>query len=201
MNPEFDKYIENAKPFAQPILKHLRELIHSVCPAVEEKIKWGFPHFDYKGVMMCSMAAFKEHAVFGFWKASIMDDPDNILSVAERASMGHMGRLQSLQDLPIDKILIKYIKEAVRLNDEGIKLPEKVKVTEKKELVLADDFKKAINRHPKALDVFDNFSYTNKKEYIEWIEGSKSEDTRIKRMEQAAEWISEGKIRHWKYQK
>jgi len=42
---------------------------------VEEKEKWGFPHFDYKGEMMSSLAAFKQHAVFGFWKASLMKDP------------------------------------------------------------------------------------------------------------------------------
>lgn len=34
-----DQYIAKAQPFAQPILNHLRELIHEVCPEVEEKMK------------------------------------------------------------------------------------------------------------------------------------------------------------------
>ena len=55
-----DSYISKSADFAKPILIHLRELVHLSCPEVEEKIKWGFPHFDYKG-MMCSMASFKKH--------------------------------------------------------------------------------------------------------------------------------------------
>ena len=72
---EIDDYINKAADFAKPILTHIRALVHATCPAVEEKMKWSFPHFDYKGEMMCSMAAFKQHAVFGFWKAALMKDP------------------------------------------------------------------------------------------------------------------------------
>jgi len=60
-NKDIDDYIEKSAAFAKPILLHLRQLIHKTCPEVEERIKWGFPHFDYKGQMMCSMAAFKKH--------------------------------------------------------------------------------------------------------------------------------------------
>ena len=73
-SPAIDQYIEQAAPFAQPILRHLRELVHRACPEAEEKLKWGFPHFDYKGVYT-SMAAFKEHCAFSFWKAKLMNDP------------------------------------------------------------------------------------------------------------------------------
>jgi len=66
-DPRVTAYIRKAAPFARPILTYLRSVIHTACPGVEERIKWSFPHFDYNGKMMCSMAAFKEHAVFGFW--------------------------------------------------------------------------------------------------------------------------------------
>jgi uncharacterized protein YdeI (YjbR/CyaY-like superfamily) len=201
MNPEFDRYIDAAQEFAKPILMHLRKLIHQVCPEVEEKMKWSFPHFDYKGSMLCSMASFKEHCAFGFWKASIIDDTEGILSLSEKESMGHLGKLRSLNDLPDDAVLIKYIKEAMRLNDLGIKLPSTNKKVEKKELIVSEDFNQAISENKNAREIFDRFSYSNKKDYIEWIEDAKTETTRIKRMQQAVEWISEGKSRHWKYQK
>lgn len=70
-----DAYIENAQPFAQPILRDIRDIVHAACPDVEETIKWSFPHFDYQGIM-CSMASFKEHAAFGFWKGSLIKDAD-----------------------------------------------------------------------------------------------------------------------------
>ncbi len=116
-----DDYIAKSADFAKPILNHLRHLVHIACPKVEERIKWSFPNFDYKGPF-CSMAAFKEHCSFGFWKAAIMKDAEKLKSNQDN-SMGHLGKLKSLADLPSDYILISYIKEAVRLNDERIKLP------------------------------------------------------------------------------
>lgn len=53
-----DDYIEKSAEFARPILTHLRKIVHETNPDVEEKIKWGFAAFDYKGPL-CTMASFK----------------------------------------------------------------------------------------------------------------------------------------------
>jgi uncharacterized protein YdeI (YjbR/CyaY-like superfamily) len=193
-----DAYIAKSAAFAQPVLIHLRELIHTCCPEVEEKMKWSFPHFDYKG-MMCSMAAFKQHCAFGFWKASIMSDPKKLFVEGAEAAMGHLGRIMGLKDLPPDKVLMAYIKEAVKLNEEGVKLPARVKVSSKTELSVPDYFTKALNKNKKALKVFEAFSYSQKKEYTDWLTEAKTEETRNKRLATAVEWIAEGKIRNWKY--
>src|SRR4026207_417368 len=123
-----DDYIAKSADFAKPILNHIRQLVHTVCPQVEETIKWSFPNFDYKGVF-CSMAAFKAHCSFGFWKAALMSDATKMKD-NQKTAMGHMGKITSLKDLPPDKVLIAYIKEAAKLNDEGIKLPPRKKITE-----------------------------------------------------------------------
>ncbi len=120
-NEDVDQYIKKAQPFAQPILIHLRKLIHETCPNVEEKIKWGMPSFEYKG-LLCGFAAFKEHCTFGFWKASLMKDPTLMLNAKSEVAMGHLGRITSIKDLPSDKKIIGYIKEAMKLNDDGIKV-------------------------------------------------------------------------------
>ena len=67
-NEKVDAYIAKSQPFAQPILEHLRELVHQACPDV--KRKWSMPFFDYKGKMMCHMAAFKQHSAFSFYHAA-----------------------------------------------------------------------------------------------------------------------------------
>jgi uncharacterized protein YdeI (YjbR/CyaY-like superfamily) len=198
-NPSVDAYIKAAAPFAQPILNHLRELVHKACPAVEETIKWGFPHFDYKGIM-CSMAAFKEHCAFGFWKSALMNDKEKVMEVKEREAMGNFQKITSLADLPADKILIAYIKEAKMLNENAVKLPPRKKTTNKK-LVVPAYFLKAIKRNADAWKNFEKLSYSNKKDYLEWIEEAKTEATRQKRMDTSVEWISEGKSRNWKYMK
>jgi len=196
-----DVYIDKAADFAKPILVHLRELVHAACPDVEEAWKWSFPVFMYKGAIMCNLAAFKQHCSFGFWKASIMPDPDNILSVSDREGMGHLGKITSLKDLPKDTVLKKYIKAAMKLNDEGVKLPPRPKPTEKekKELQVPDYFTKELKKNKAAGELFNAFSYSHKKEYIEWFEEAKTDATRAKRVAQALEWIVEGKSRNWKY--
>ncbi|MGC4022484.1 MAG: YdeI/OmpD-associated family protein [Cyclobacteriaceae bacterium] len=195
-----DAYIAKSAEFARPILVHLRSLIHKACPEVVETIKWGFPNFDYKGVF-CSMAAFKQHCAFGFWKASLMDDPKGLLSPNDKGSMGNFDRITSVKDLPSDKILLGFIKQAVELNDQGVK--RKVKVTPRgsKTIDTPAYFLRALKKNKIALDIFENFAYSHRKEYIQWFEEAKTEETRQKRIAQAIEWIAEGKGRNWKYMK
>src|SRR5579872_2817142 len=120
-----DAYIEKAQPFAQPVLKHLRKLVHQTCPEAQETIKWGFASFDYRGPF-CSMASFKQHCVFGFWKTSLMKDPKGILDRKDEA-MGSLGRITGMHDLPPDKVIISFIKQAMELNEKGVKLPQREK--------------------------------------------------------------------------
>lgn len=193
-----DEYISKSADFAKPILIHLRELIHKSCPDVEEKVKWGFPHFDYKG-MMCHMAAFKNHCAFGFWKAELMKDKTLMQNAKSESAMGHLGKITSMKDLPSDRKLISYIKEAVKLNDEGVKLP--VKKKSGKEISVPDYFLKTLKKNKAAFNTFNNFSPSHKKEYIEWITEAKTDETRNRRIVKAIEWMSEGKPRNWKYMK
>lgn len=195
-----DAYIAKSADFARPILHHIRKLVHEVCPEVEEKMKWSFPHFDYKGEMMCSMAAFKQHASFGFWKAALMKDPVLLETARSEVAMGHLGKLISLKDLPTDKKMTAWIKEAMKLNEQGIKVA-KPKPAPRTELVIPDYFSKALAKNKKAKQVFEAFAYSHRKEYLQWITEAKTEETRNKRMATAIEWIAEGKGRNWKYAK
>jgi len=201
-DPRIDAYIKNAEPFARPILNHLRELIHEACPDVEETMKWSFPHFVYKGSTMCSMASFKRHMAFGFWKAALMKDGAKLVDTAKsEVAMGHMGRITSLKDLPGDKKMLAYIKEAAQLNEKGIKLPVKTKSAEPKKIETPAYLLAALKKNREAKKTYEGFSYSNKKEYITWLEEAKTEATRTKRLGEAIEWMAEGKIRNWKYLK
>ena len=192
-----DAYIAKAEPFAQPILNHLRALVHDVCPDVVETMKWSFPHFDYQGVI-CSMASFKQHAVFGFWKASLMKDKTLMDNAASETAMGHLGKIRSMKDLPSDKIMKSYIKEAMELNEMGAKVA-RTKPMKGRKVTVPASLKKALERNRKASKTFEEFSPSNKKEYVDWIVEAKTEETRDKRVKTAVEWMAEGKIRNWKY--
>jgi uncharacterized protein YdeI (YjbR/CyaY-like superfamily) len=194
-DPRIDDYIERSADFAKPILVHIRGIIHTACPEVEEKIKWSMPFFDYKGPL-CNMASFKQHCAFGFWKQSLIEGGD----FPEKNAMGSFGRITSVNDLPDDKTLISLIQEAVRLNENGVKVPKKAPA-ERKELIVPDDLKKALKTSARARETFDNFSYSHRKDYIEWIEEAKTQATRDKRLAATVQQLEEGKSRNWKYEK
>ncbi len=193
-----DAYISKSQDFARPVLNYLRSLVHAACPEIEETIKWGFPHFDYKG-MLCSMAAFTQHCAFGFWKMALMKEAKEMSEKNEYA-MGHLGKITGLNDLPTDKKILGWIKEAMKLNDNNIKLPERKKTVDKQEIETPVSLQKALTKN-KAAAIFNSLSPSHKKEYAEWINEAKTDDTRSKRIAQTIEWVLEGKSRNWKYMK
>ena len=199
-DPRIDTYIAKSADFAKPILKHLRELIHSACPDVEETLKWSMPSFMHKGIL-CGFAAFKEHATFGFWKGDLMFGGDKEAQKRANEAMGHFGRLTKLSELPSDKLLVGYIKEAMRLNDEGIKKVKPPKPKVKQELVVPPVLVAALKKNARAKETFEDFSYSHRKEYVEWISEAKQEETRARRLATAIEWLSQGKSRNWKYER
>ena len=196
-NEKIDAYIAKSQPFAQPILEYIRELVHTTCPDVEEKIKWSMPFFDYKGKMMCHMAAFKQHCAFGFFQAALMDEPMLIQNAESESAMGHLGRITSLKDLPPEKKLIGFIKKAMEITDDGKRLIKKA--APKTEYIVPSYITAAIKKNKKAFTTWEAFAPSHRKEYAAWIDEAKTEATKEKRITQATEWIAEGKQRHWKY--
>ena len=199
MDPRVDAYIEKSAAFAKPILEKMRKLIFQAAPDATETIKWSFPNYEVHGSMFCSMAAFKEHCSFGFWKASLLKDPEGILALAERNSMGHLDKLTTVKDLPADKILVAYLKEAALLNKNKVKVI-KPKTAPKKDLPIPKLLVAALKKNKKAQKAFEDFSPSQRREYIEWINEAKTEETQIRRVDSTVEWSAEGKTRNWKYQ-
>lgn len=195
-----DAYIAKSADFAKPILTHLRELVHKACPTVTETVKWGMPFFEYDGSLLCNMAGFKAHCSFGFWNASQMKDADSRLQVKDRGAMGNFDRITSLKDLPGDKAMMAYIREAATLIEKGVKKPA-VKKAPKPELPVPPELAAALKKNKKAQTTFDTFSPSQRREYIEWITEAKTDATRDKRVATTVEWLAEGKQRMWKYQK
>jgi uncharacterized protein YdeI (YjbR/CyaY-like superfamily) len=193
-DPRVDAYIARSADFARPILAHVREIVHAACPEIVETMKWSFPHFTYRG-LLCSMAAFKQHCTFGFWRGSLIlngTDPK------AREAMGNFGRITRLSDLPSKRVLAGYVKAAMRLNEAGVR-PSPRPRRPKQPLRIPADVKGALAGNAKAQATFDGFSPSQRREYVEWITEAKTPETRSRRLVTAVEWMAEGKSRNWKY--
>jgi uncharacterized protein YdeI (YjbR/CyaY-like superfamily) len=201
-NPRVDAYIAKSADFAKPILNHLRKLVHQGCPETEEAIKWGMPAFMYRGKILCHLAAFKAHCAFGFRHGDLLLAKNKRIVNKEDKAMGQFGRITALADLPKDKLILELIREATKLANADVKPSRKPKaVAPRKELVVPSSLSAALKKNKEALATFEDFSYSHKKEYVEWITEAKTEETRNRRVETALEWMSEGKSRNWKYMK
>jgi len=196
-DPRVDAYIARCAEFAQPILKHLRRVVHAASPAIEETMKWGMPFFVHRGIV-CNMAAFKQHCSFGFWRSDLVLDGDPRYGQAGGGMMQRFGRLTTLSDLPSDRQLTTWVRKAVELNAAGVKLPARPK-PKKKPLIVPPDLRAALRKNKKAAAAFAEFSYSHKKEYVDWITEAKRDETRQKRLATALTWMAGGKSRHWKY--
>lgn len=197
-----DQYIAKSNDFAKPILSRLRDLVHTHCPDVGESIKWSYPFFEYKGQNICAIQGYKAHCNFSFWNGKYMKDPNKVFKVMDKGSMGTIGNLKRVEDIPSEKIIKKYLLEAIKLSETGVKrnTDSKKKVATTK-LVAPKELLLAIKRNNSAQKHWNAFSASKQNDYIEWVTTAKRDATKAKRLKTTVEQLAEGKSRNWKYEK
>ena len=200
-NPKVDAYIAKSQPFAQPILSHIRELAHKACPDVEETIKGSMPFFELRGVVLGHMAAFKQHCAVGFWGPEMhaILREDGLLS---ENGMGSLGKVTSLKELPSDKKLLSYYRQAAGFVASGqrTKSIARIKKPPKPAPEVPAELSAALKKNKAAAKMFAGLSASCQREYVDWIVEAKRPETKEKRVAQSVQWIAEGKQRNWKYQ-
>lgn len=193
--PRIDAYIARAQPFARPILEKVRERVHATVPDADEAMKWSMPAYLVGGKILLITAAFKAHAALNFWRGKeIAGD------TTSDDAMGQFGKLASVDDLPPDGELDRLIREAAELA-KNAPAPRKPKAAPKPAPQMHPDFAAALASAPAAKAALDGFPPSAQRDYLEWISEAKQDSTRAKRIATAVEWLSEGKRRHWQYQR
>jgi uncharacterized protein YdeI (YjbR/CyaY-like superfamily) len=194
-DPRIDAYIAKAQPFARPILEKLRERVHAVVPDAEETIKWSMPAYTVGGKIVLITAAFKAHTALNFWRGQELRG-----DAANADAMGQFGKIRSVDELPSDDELDRLIREAAELATSA-PAPRKTKHEPKPAPELHPEFAAALAKAPNAKAVLDGFPPSAQRDYFEWIAEARQDATRQKRIATAVEWLSQGKRRHWKYEK
>ena len=162
---------------------------------LEEALKWGMPTLSHHGIV-AQIAGFKKHARLAFWKGALLES--TWLEVTGEAQvMGHI-RMEKPEDIPPEEVLVDLFVRAVDLNVRGIK-PSAPRVRKRAPLEPPDWFLAALQAAPPARAIFEAMPPSHQREYVEWLVDAKRDETRLRRLEQAVEWISEGKHRNWKH--
>jgi uncharacterized protein YdeI (YjbR/CyaY-like superfamily) len=193
-DPRIDAYIAKAAPFARPILEHVRTRVHAATPEAEETMKWSAPAYTVDGKILLITAAFKGHVALNFWRGQELRGAE-----ASRDAMGQFGKLTSIADLPGDQDFDALIRHAAELAKTA-PAPRQVKHEPKPPAEMHPDFAKALAASPKAKATLEGFPPSARRDYLDWIAEAKQDKTRAKRIDDAVQWLSEGKKRHWKYE-
>ena len=201
-HPAVDAYIARSAPFAQPILHHVRALLHQAVPGVQEEMKWSRPFFVFHGVILGNVSAFKAHCSVGLWGQE-MAEKLRADGIASKDGMGTLGKIAALTDLPSDKVLLSYLKHAASVITDGTRTKSMARPANRVAKPLAEvpaELAVALSQNPAAQATFQAFPPSCRKEYIDWVADAKRDETRARRVQEAVAMMAEGKRRHWKYE-
>src|SRR5262249_45763586 len=152
-----------------------------------EGLKWSSPFYMHKGIV-CMSPAFKNHCAFMFWHAEMRKQ---LRAQFDKATLASWRKMTDVKQLPPKATLVKLIKQAVAINESGIKPPKRV-AKDPDSLVVAADFQKALKGNKTAAEVFADFSYSHRREYMRYIDEAKKPETRARRIEQSVQMIARG---------
>ena len=194
-NPRVDEYIATAPDFAQPILSHLRGLVHQAVPGAVEEIKWSRPFFSVNGTIVCQMAAFKAHCGFGFWSPEMtaMLQADG---VDGSDGSGAVGKIRRMEDLPPKADLLRYLKHAAKrasAGDAASPMRGRVRTSTKAPIATPPELEAALAGSKAARATFDALPSGCRREYLEWITTARRPETRERRITDAVRMLAEGR--------
>ena len=192
---EINQYIAERPEWQRKLLVRLRQLIHSVDPSIEEAWRWNAPHFDHNGHIMLGMMAFKEHVAVWFHKGALIKDPKKLFEKADEKGMRSYKLFEA--DAIKEAAFTDLVKKAVTLNAKGVKITE-AKPT-RKALKVPKDLADVLQKDETARDHWKHFTYSRKKEYVEWITDARQEETRKRRIAESFQMIRQGVGKEDKY--
>ncbi len=185
------EYFDNVKVWKEELL-YFRELVLSM--GLEETIKWGGPCYIYNGKNVLGLADFKSYTGLWFFQGALLKDEKKFLVSGNKSTQAmRQWRFYSMAE--IKKAPIKsYIKETL------VHFKTNAKVTIEKKPLLIPDLLDTTLKKNKTLKVhWDKLSLSSKREYAEYIDQAKKEDTKLSRIEKIKPMIIELKSINDKY--
>ncbi|MCB0792148.1 MAG: DUF1801 domain-containing protein [Flavobacteriales bacterium] len=194
-----NSHIAEQDEWKRRLMVRLRQLIHQVDPGIEETWRWNGPHFDRNGIML-GMSAHKTCVSIWFHKGALLKDPRRLFEPLEKDEAKGMRVYKLKESDAIDeKAFTELVKQAVKLNEDGVKLSEAKPA--RKTLVVPPELESVLKKDQHAMTNWEGFSYSKKKDYIEWVTDAKREETRKRRIAQAFQLIRDGLALNERYEK
>ena len=160
---------------------------------LSEDYKWKQPCYTFNGSNVLIMSALKDHAVIGFFKGTLLNDPKNLLVSPGKNSQAvkqlKINRVEDARNLVND--IRDFVEQAIKLEKAGKKV-----VFKKSPEPLPEELEAMMNEHADLKLAFESLTPGRQRGYILYFSGAKQSETRTSRIEKCIPKILEGKGFH-----
>ncbi|HEY3404379.1 MAG TPA: YdeI family protein [Ohtaekwangia sp.] len=187
-NPKVDWFFTKATPW-QDEYGLLRTIVLD-CGLTEE-LKWGCPCYTLDGNNIVLIHGFKKYCALLFHKGALLKDPKSILiqqtenvQAARQIRFTHADEIVDMQS-----VLKSYIKEAIKVEKAGTKMPMK----KTSEFKMPEEFKHVLDKTPSLKKAFNALTPGRQRGYLLYFSSAKQSKTREARIEKYIPAILKGK--------
>ena len=157
--------------------------------------KWGGEVYTFNGKNVVGIGGFKNYFTIWFFNGVFLQDPNKVLVNAQDSVTKALRQWRFYSKDEIDeKLILTYIHEAIENEKIGKKL-----APVKKETILSDFFQNELNANLELKKGFEKLTPGRQREYLEYIDTAKREETKIARMDKIKPMIISGLGLHDKY--
>jgi uncharacterized protein YdeI (YjbR/CyaY-like superfamily) len=187
-NPKVEAFFDDDAIWHDEFLA-LRDVLRET--ELTEEFKWRAPCYTVDGKNVVILGRFKAGVALSFFKGVLLKDESKVLiSPGENSNEGRLLRFNSVDEVLEAKDLIKaYVAEAIKLEKDGVKLPEK----EAYEVVYSEEMLAKFDETDGLQDAFENLTPGRQKGYMLYFEGTKNSATKTARIERYIPRILNGK--------
>lgn len=165
-------------PVWEEELNQLRNLL--VSTELKEEIKWGAPVYTLKNKNVVGLAAFKNHCSLWFFQGALLKEHTNLLQNAQEGKTKALRqiRFEKGEELPLEE-LKPYILEAIQNQKEG----KEIKPERKKQVHVPAELLAVFAEDPSLKVSFEQLSPGRQREYCEFVESAKRQETKKSRLQ------------------
>lgn len=188
MNPKVDWFFKKDTPWKEEY-GELRKIVLE-CGLTEE-LKWSCPCYTLDGKNIVLIHGFKNYCAYLFHKGVLLKDPKHILiQQTENVQAARQIRFKHIdQIVDMGLVLKSYIKEAIKNEKAGLKVPMK-KIAQ---FEMPEEFKRVIDKNPALKKAFSALTPGRQRGYLLYFASAKLAKTREARVEKYIPTILKGK--------
>ena len=188
-------YYETKREWSD-ILLPIRDIMLGA--GLDETLKWSIPAYIDEGKNIIGVAAFKNFVGIWFHHGVFLKDPAKVLINAqpEKTTGMRQWRFSNVSELNLKRIR-DYVEEAIENSRNGLTIKPKRKTP----FVIPVELQHVLKKNKELNDAYARLSMSKQRDYAEYIESAKRDQTKQSRLGKIIPMIQQGIGLNDKYQK